>query len=127
MACPGAGHGDAAGDGDVSVALSPAIGDGGVGAPSPAAPTVPFLPGTDDVEDARRRYADVVVEACRQRTLIEATLLDKKYRWPANRRLHGMAWRTKRHRTAHCHVSRHESHTCFSPNSSSIRTFPYRA
>jgi hypothetical protein len=92
MACPGAGHGDAAGDGDVSVALSPAIGDGGVGAPSPAAPTVPFLPGTDDVEDARRRYADVVVEACRQRTLIEATLLDKKYRWPANRRLHGVAW-----------------------------------
>ena len=83
------GHGDAVGEdddagaGDVNVAHPSANrAPVGVDPPSAAKTVAASFPGVN-VGDARRRYADVVVEACRQRTLVEATLLNKMYRWPA--------------------------------------------
>lgn len=81
------GEEDDAGAGDVNVAHPSANrAPVGVDPPSAARTVTASFPGVNsgvNVGDARRRYADVVVEACRQRTLVEATLLNKMYRWPA--------------------------------------------
>lgn len=59
-----------------------------------AIPAEPAIPGGDRdlpraltdkdastaTAEVRRRYADAIVEACRQRTLVQVDLLDKKYR-----------------------------------------------